>query len=108
MPHSRHSSSTANRGIRPDRRSLWPRVALAGPVVFVCASLVMAGGALWLPKGRAQIDNLVLPILLFPAIWAVLFFYACLDRRLGRAWAVIGSLSLLHAALIAQHLLRST
>lgn len=101
------STATPSRS-RSDSRALWSRVALAGPVVFICASLVMAGGALWLPKGRAQIDNLVLPILLFPAIWAALFFYACLDRRLGRAWAVIGGLSLLHAALIAQHLLRST
>jgi len=89
------------------RAAWWSRFALAGPAVFVCAALVMAGGALWLPKGAAQIDNLVLPIVLFPAIWAALFFYACLDRRLRRAWAVIGGLALLHAAAIARHMLGS-
>ncbi len=81
------------------------RIVLAGPMVLVAAALVMCGGALWLPKGAAQIDNIVLPIVLFPLIWAVLFFYACLDRRLGRAWAVIGSVTALHAAAIAAHLI---
>jgi hypothetical protein len=89
--------------LRQRRRVLW-RVLLAGPLVFVCAALVMCGGALWLPAGRAQIDNLVLPIVLFPAIWAALFFYACLDRQLHRAYWLIGALGLLHAAMIAVHL----
>ena len=87
------------------RKKLWPRVVLAGPLVVVCATLVMCGGSLWLPKGPAQIDNIVLPIGLFPAIWAAFFFYACLDRRLGRAYAVIVGLSLLHATAIALHVM---
>lgn len=88
-----------------NRRRFWSRFALAGPMAFVCASLLMAGGALWLPGGRAQIDNLVLPIVLFPAIWACVFFYAMLDRRIGRAWAVLGGLCVLHAAMIAVHVM---
>lgn len=91
----------------PNRRAFWSRIALAGPVTFICAALVMCGGALWLPKGPAQIDNIVVPIVLFPAIWAGLFFYACLDRRLGRAWGVIGGLSIAHIALIATHMMTS-
>lgn len=87
------------------RRAFWSRLALAGPVAFICAALVMCGGALWLPKGPAQIDNIIVPIVLFPAIWAALFFYTCLDRRLGRAWGVVGALSAAHIALIAAHLL---
>ena len=65
----------------------------------------MSGGALWVPDGPAQIDNIVLPIVLFPAIWALLFFYASLDRRLGRAYTVVLGLGLLHALLIARHLM---
>jgi hypothetical protein len=91
---------------RTDHRRRW-RIVLAGPIVFVCAALVMCGGALWLPKGPAQIDNIVLPIVLLPAIWALLFFYACLDRRLGRAWGVVGTLALAHAVLIAVHMMRA-
>jgi hypothetical protein len=81
-------------------------VLLAGPLAFLCAALVMTGSSLWLPKGAGQIDNLVLPVVLFPAIWATIFFYAVLDRRLLRAFACVGALSLLHAALLAFHLLR--
>lgn len=85
---------------RRSRRRFWARVLLAGPLVFVCAGLVMAGGALWLPAGPARIDNLVLPIVLFPAIWAALFFYTSLDRRLGRAYAVTLALCAANAVMI--------
>lgn len=83
----------------------WPRWLLAGPVVFAVAGLVMSGGALWVPAGPAQIDNIVLPIVLFPAIWALLFFYASLDRRLGRAYAIVLGVGVVHALLIARHLM---
>ncbi|SEQ19733.1 hypothetical protein SAMN04488038_104252 [Solimonas aquatica] len=79
------------------RAPLWPRWLLAGPLAALCAALIMAGGALWLPRGAAGIDNLVLPILAFPAIWAVLFFYACLTRHLRRAYALLLALLLAHA-----------
>lgn len=79
----------------------WSRGLLAGPFAFVTAAAVMAGGAVWVPRGAAQIDNIVLPIVLFPAIWALLFFYTCLDRRLLRAWALTLALLALNALLIA-------
>lgn len=79
----------------------WSRTLLAGPVVFATAAAVMAGGAVWVPRGAADIDNIVLPIVLFPAIWAALFFYACLDRRLLRAWLTTIALLLVSAALVA-------
>ena len=88
-----------------ERRRLWSRVALAGPVVFVCAALVMCGGALWLPKGPAGIDNLVWPIVLFPLLWTAMFLYSCLDVRLGRAWLVVLGLALSHGALIANSMM---
>jgi hypothetical protein len=77
------------------------RGVLAGPVVFLTAAAVMAGSAVWIPKGAARIDNIVLPIVLFPAIWAALFFYACLDRHLPRAWLVTLALLAINTALIA-------
>lgn len=87
------------------RRRAWSRGVLAGPVCFLTAALVMCGGALWLPKGGAQIDNIVLPIVVFPVIWAALFFYTLLDQKLARAWAVTGLLFAAHAGWIAQHVL---
>ena len=86
-------------------RRAWSRGVLAGPVCFIAAVLVMCGGALWLPRGRAEIDHIVLPVVLFPLIWSALFFYTLLDRRLARAWAVTGVLVVAHAGLIAQHVM---
>lgn len=111
MPHRRalrldmKASSLA--GTAPSSRQLWARVLLAGPLSSLCAALVMAGGALWLPRGAAQIDNLLLPIALFPAIWAALFFYACLERRLVRGYALVLLLVGLHGVLLAAHQLGS-
>lgn len=82
---------------------MW-RFILAGPLVLLATLLVMAGSSLWLPEGEAGVDHFVLPVVLLPALWAVLFFYSVLDR-LGRASAVVLVLSLSHAGLIAWHLI---
>src|SRR3546814_21186689 len=66
-------------------------------------TLFRSGCSIWLPKGAAQIDNLLLPILLFPAIWASLFFYACLAPKLGRAYGVTAIVALLQLAMIGVH-----
>lgn len=84
------------------RSRRWIRIALAGPGAVIVALVMMAGMALWLPGGAAGIDNLVLPLILVPLIWAGLFFHACLDRRLGRVAIVAGGLLAIHGGLIAQ------
>jgi len=83
----------------------WSRIALAGPGAVLVALVTMAGMALWLPGGRAGIDNLVLPLVLVPLIWAALFFHACLDRRLGRVALVAATLLLIHGGLVAHKFL---
>lgn len=88
-------------GLAASTARRWSRGLLAGPVAFVTAAAVMAGGALWVPTGAANIDNIVLPIVLFPAIWAALFFYTCLDRNLLRVWLVTLLLLLVNAGMIA-------
>lgn len=79
----------------------WIRVGFAGPGAVIVALVVMAGSTLWLPGGAAGIDNLVLPLVLLPLIWAALFFHACLDRRLARVALVAVGLLTVHAALVA-------
>lgn len=83
----------------------WIRIILAGPVAIIAALVVMAGMALWLPVGAAGIDNLVLPLIFIPLIWAGLFFHACLDRRLGRVAVISLGLLLIHSTLIAHKFL---
>jgi hypothetical protein len=85
----------------PSRRRAWARGVLAGPLAFLTAGVIMAGGTAWLPKGAAQIDNIVLPIGFFPLIWAAVFFYTSLDRKLGRAYLVTFALLLVNAGLAA-------
>lgn len=76
------------------------RWALAGPLAFIAALLLLAGAPTWAPKGAAGIDNLVIPLILFPAFWGLTFFYAVLEERLWRSALVLGGLSLVNGALV--------
>jgi hypothetical protein len=82
----------------------WWRALLAGPVAWLTGLATLCGGALWIPGGAAGINHLALPLVMFPAIWAGLFFHACLDRSLARVWAVHGVLLLANAVLILRAL----
>lgn len=86
------------------KRHFWWRTLLAGPAVCLTSLAALCGGALWVPQGAAAINHLALPLVLFPAILAALFFHACLDRSLIRVAAVQGSLLLLNALLILRAL----
>ena len=99
------SSPRTEAEARAMRRRRWSRGLLAGPLAFLTAATVMAGGALWLPQGRAGIDHIVMPVVLFPAIWALLFFYTSLDHRLPRAWGLTVALLALNGGAIAWSLL---
>ncbi|SFG03577.1 hypothetical protein SAMN05518801_10623 [Novosphingobium sp. CF614] len=83
----------------------WTRIGFAGPGAAIIALVIMAGMTLWVPRGTAGIDNLVLPLVLAPLIWAGLFFHACLDARLGRVAGVALGLLALHTALLAHQFL---
>jgi hypothetical protein len=88
------------------RLHTWLRGLLAGPLALVAACLVMAGGAIWIPPGSAQVNNLVMPIVLFPLLWTAVFLYACMDRNLTRAYSVIGLLSAANAVLVTWHFMK--
>lgn len=79
----------------------WLRIGFAGPGAVITALVMMAGMSLWLPGGAAGIDNLVLPLVLMPLIWAILFFHACLDSSLGRVALIAAGLIVVHAGLVA-------
>lgn len=84
----------------------WIRVGLAGPMAVISALVMMAGMTQWLPGGAAGIDNLVLPLLLVPLLWAGFFFHACLDSRLSRVVILSVGLMILHAGLVADRFLQ--
>jgi len=49
----------------------------------------MAAMSLWLPSGKAEVDHLVLPLVMFPLIWSAVFFYVILEKNIKRAWIVL-------------------
>ncbi len=77
------------------------RFWLAGPVTLVVSVLIMAAMSLWLPEGRANIDHLVVPLILFPFIWAAVFFYVVLEVKLKRLYSVMFLLLLVNGGLVA-------
>lgn len=86
------------------RLALVARVILAGPVAAVLTLLIVAGMPLWFPKGVAGIDHIVLPLILLPMVWALLFFHAVLDRSLLRVAAVSLALAGLNIIMLVRHL----
>lgn len=89
------------------RRSRFLRGVLAGPLVFLCSVAVMGGLAVLIPPGPALINNVAVPLVLFPGAWGLLFFYACLDVKLLRAYAVVAGLMLLNGGLIGWHFIQT-
>ncbi len=77
------------------------RFWICGPVCFLLAVIVMLGMALWFPVGAADINNIVIPLVLFPALWAGIFFFAYLEPRLMRVCFVYALLGFPNTALIA-------
>ncbi|HMQ91588.1 MAG TPA: hypothetical protein PKA33_02050 [Amaricoccus sp.] len=61
----------------------------------------MAAMPLWLPAGPGGVDDIVLAIVLTPLLWAVPFFYACLEPELPRCAAVLAALTLGQGLLVA-------
>jgi len=82
------------------RARRWARVALAGPGALAGAVFLLAGMPAYWPGGAAGIDHIVIPVILFPMLWAGLLLYACLERSLKRASAVLALTMAVNAALV--------
>ena len=80
------------------------RAVIAGPLAFISSFLVMCGSVLWLPAGAAQVDNLVIPVLIFPLLCTLSFIYILIDSRPARVAGVLALMVGGHLALLALHL----
>lgn len=83
-----------------EARPVLTRWLLAGPLALLLAVATLMAMPLWLPPGRAGINNVALPVLLTPLIWAVPFFYAVLAENLPRATLVMAGLTLVQAGAV--------
>lgn len=77
------------------------RWLLAGPGAVLAGLATMAAMPLWLPAGAAGVNDVALPIILTPLLWAVPFFYAVLARDVVRATAILTAVTLVQAAGVA-------
>jgi hypothetical protein len=68
---------------------------LAGPGALAATVATMMAMPVWMPAGAAGVNDIAFPILLAPLLWAVPFFYACLEEDLVR-----GTLVMLGAILV--------
>ncbi len=80
-----------------EARPVVARWVLAGPIALLAALATMAAMPLWVPPGAAGVNDIALPILLTPLIWAVPFFYACLAENLPRAALILVGATLAQA-----------
>lgn len=76
------------------------RWILAGPVTFLVTLLIMSGMAVWVPPGIALMNNIAIPIILFPLIWTGVFLYVCIANDLPRTVLVVTCVILFHVALL--------
>ena len=99
--HNSVSRSQAECASAPALRQRGPSVAIrsliAGPLVLACSVLVMAGMPIYLPAGAGGADHIAFSVLLFPLIWAALFFYAIMEKRQWRSAVILIVLSGLNA-----------
>ncbi|MEM7139022.1 MAG: hypothetical protein AAF500_20785 [Myxococcota bacterium] len=78
------------------------RYTIAALVVVVLVSvLAVAGAPHWFREGRAGLDHIVVPIVLFPLMCISTAFSLYAAQRRARAWTIVGVLSIVHAGLVA-------
>lgn len=76
------------------------RFWLAGPLALILSIVIMAASPLWLPHQQDHLYHMVFPVILFPLIWSICFFYPLLETSLKRATLVMSSMLVLNIALI--------
>jgi len=77
------------------------RFWLTGPATLVVSLLFMLAMAAWFPAGAGQVNNIIMPLVMFPLIWAVLFFYTYLTDQLAKAAWIMLALFLVNSVILA-------
>lgn len=83
------------------RRSVFTSIKsrnLAGVLMaFITCVILIPGMTTYLPL--SQMDQIAVPILLFPLIWTALYLYCYMAEKAWHAWVLMLVLSLSHAGL---------
>ncbi|MEP4891922.1 MAG: hypothetical protein ABJV04_18010 [Aliiglaciecola sp.] len=77
------------------------RFWLSGPATLAVSLLFMLAMAAWFPPGIGNVNNIMMPLYMFPLIWAILFFYTYLTADLQKAQWILGALFIANTAILA-------
>ncbi|QJR81920.1 hypothetical protein CA267_014730 [Alteromonas pelagimontana] len=77
------------------------RFWLSGPATLLVSLLVMLAMAAWFPPGAGNVNNIVMPLVMFPLIWAALFFYTYLANDMRKAWGLLLALFIVNSVVLA-------
>ncbi|MBU2878112.1 MULTISPECIES: hypothetical protein [Alteromonadaceae] len=77
------------------------RFWLSGPATLVVSLLFMLAMAVWFPPGAGHVNNIMMPMFMFPLIWAILFFYTYLTTNLQKAQWLLATLFVANSAILA-------
>lgn len=107
MESSLETNRTGRRSALPRDAARWiearpvlVRWLLAGPGAILAALATMAAMPLWMPAGAAGVNDVALPILLMPLLWAVPFFHAVLAPNLERATLILSAVIVVQATAV--------
>ena len=81
------------------------RFWLTGPATLIVSFIVMLAMAAWFPPGVGKVNNIIVPLVMFPLIWAWLFFYTYLTDNCRRAWGMLIGLFMINGAILAAQFL---
>ncbi|GAC20463.1 hypothetical protein [Paraglaciecola arctica] len=76
------------------------RFWLSGPATLLVSLLVMLAMAVWFPPGVGNVNNIMMPLFMFPLIWAVLFFYTYLATNMHKAQWLLVALFVVNSAIL--------
>lgn len=82
------------------------RFWLAGPATLLVSLLVMLAMAVWFPPGTGKVNNIIMPLVLLPLIWATLFFYTYLTANMRKAVWCLLALAIVNSAILAYQFTR--
>ena len=84
----------------------WKRALGFLVLAFVFAVIVTAGGSLYLPQGPAKVDQIAIPIIVFPGVWIARGIALFVAKHRRRVWLIVGGLTAAHVVTITVHMLR--
>ncbi|MCG9698431.1 hypothetical protein [Shewanella sp. Isolate11] len=76
------------------------RFWLSGPFTLLVSLEVMLAMAVWYPPGIGNVNNIMMPLVMFPLIWSLLFFYTYLTQIMHRAWWILSALAVINGAIL--------